>query len=191
MIDEWPHLACGHLNVRIGCVNDLDLYMDRGTPREARGCRRLTRQAEDRIMNKPVSLLCLCISLAACNQQSSEPKVNGRWYTQSQVNSGKQLYAEHCVSCHLDNAQGTSNWKETTPDGKYPPPPLNGTAHAWHHPLSVLKRVIAEGGIRLGGKMPAFGDKLNEQEALTVISYLQSFWKDEIYSAWISRGGLN
>lgn len=141
-------------------------------------------------MNKAICWLCLCISLAACDQQSSEPKVSGRWYTQSQVNSGKQLYAEHCVSCHLVNAQGTNDWKQTTPDGKYPPPPLNGTAHAWHHPLGVLKRVIAEGGIPLGGKMPPFSNKLNEQQTLAVISYFQSFWTDDIYGAWISRDGL-
>jgi mono/diheme cytochrome c family protein len=68
---------------------------------------------------------------------------------------------------------------------------LNGTAHAWHHPLGVLKKVINEGGIPMGGKMPAFNDKLKDDEKLAVISYFQSFWPDEIYNAWISRGGLN
>jgi hypothetical protein len=39
--------------------------------------------------------------------------------------------------------------------------------------------------------MPAFNDKLKDDEKLAVISYFQSFWPDEIYNAWISRGGLN
>jgi mono/diheme cytochrome c family protein len=132
----------------------------------------------------------MCIAISGCNQSVSEPTVAGRWYTQSQIGIGKQLYLQHCVVCHLEDARGTDNWKQTTSDGKYPPPPLNGTAHAWHHPLSVLKKVIAEGGIPLGGKMPGFADKLDEQQSLAVISYFQSFWTDEIYAAWIARGGL-
>jgi hypothetical protein len=53
-----------------------------------------------------------------------------------------------------------------------------------------LKKVIDEGGVPLGGKMPGFKDKLNEEEKLAVISYFQSFWNDEIYRAWLARGGL-
>lgn len=128
--------------------------------------------------------------LGGCGQSSDEPKVSGRWYTQSQVSLGKKIYSENCVACHKEDAQGTTSWKEKTADGNYPPPPLNGTAHAWHHPLKLLKRVIAEGGVPLGGKMPGFANKLSEQEALAVISYFQNFWSDEIYQLWLSRGGL-
>lgn len=141
-------------------------------------------------MNKGVWLLGLCALLAGCEKVSDEPKVSGRWYAQSQIDLGKKVYVEHCVSCHLDYAQGTANWNERTPDGKYPPPPLNGNAHAWHHPLGILKKVIDEGGIPLGGKMPGFKEKLNEEEKLAVISYFQSFWSNEIYAAWLERGGL-
>ena len=141
-------------------------------------------------MRKLAWLLCLYTLIAGCNGPSGESRVSGRWYTQSQVASGKAVYLDYCVNCHRDSARGTENWKVAAPDGKYPPPPLNGSAHAWHHPLGVLKRVIAEGGIPLGGTMPAFGSKLNEGETLAVISYFQSFWGDDTYSAWIARGGL-
>jgi mono/diheme cytochrome c family protein len=141
-------------------------------------------------MYKSVLVLCLSLLIAGCDQGNSEPKVNGRWYTQSQIDLGKKVYVENCISCHGENAQGTANWRDTLADGSYPPPPLNGTAHAWHHPIVILKKVIEEGGVPLGGKMPGFGDKLNEDEKLAVISYIQSYWPDEIYKAWISRGGL-
>jgi len=141
-------------------------------------------------MNKGTWLLSLCLGVAGCGQDSSEPKVSGRWYTQSQVELGRKVYALNCVGCHLDNAQGTASWKDRSPDGSYPPPPLNGSAHTWHHPLAILKKVIDEGGVPLGGKMPGFKDKLNEEEKLAVISYFQSFWSGEIYDAWITRGGL-
>jgi len=141
-------------------------------------------------MKKVLWLLCLSVLVAGCEQGSSEPKVSGRWYTQSQVEQGRKVYAENCISCHLENAQGTFNWKAANPDGSYPPPPLNGSAHAWHHPMVILKKVIDEGGVPLGGKMPGFKDKLNEEKKLAVISYFQSFWNDEIYGEWLSRGGL-
>jgi len=141
-------------------------------------------------MNKGMWLLCLCVWVAGCEQGSSEPEVSGRWYTQSQVELGINVYAKNCISCHLENAQGTTDWKTANPDGSYPPPPLNGSAHAWHHPMVILKKVIEEGGVPLGGKMPGFKDKLKEDEKLAVISYFQSFWNDEIYGAWLARGGL-
>jgi len=53
-----------------------------------------------------------------------------------------------------------------------------------------LKKVIEEGGVPLGGKMPGFKEKLKEGDKLAVISYFQSFWNDEIYGEWLSRGGL-
>ncbi len=132
----------------------------------------------------------LCVWFAGCEQTGDGPKVAGRWYTQAQIEMGSKLYVENCIDCHLQDAQGTASWNELGPDGSYPPPPLNGTAHAWHHSLSVLKRTIDQGGVPLGGKMPGFEGKLNDAEKLAVISYFQSFWPDKIYSAWLERDGL-
>jgi len=137
-----------------------------------------------------LQIMFLSLVLASCGETSGEPKVAGRWYTQSQVDKGSKLYAQYCIACHNQDARGTFNWKTTGPDGKYPPPPLNGTAHAWHHPLTILKKVIEEGGIPMGGKMPGFGSKLNEDDELAIISYFQSFWSNEIYGEWLNRDGL-
>lgn len=112
---------------------------------------------------------------------------NPRWYDDAQVEQGKQVFTENCMSCHGDRAQGTRDWKKTDKDGKYPPPPLNGNAHAWHHSIDILRRNIREGGIRLGGTMPSFKDKLNEQQIDAAIAFFQSQWNDEIYKAWLTR----
>lgn len=137
---------------------------------------------------KITTLLVLVLTLSACGKP--EATVDGRWYTQEQVQLGQTLFKNNCASCHGEQAQGlAADWKQPLADGSYPPPPLNGSAHAWHHPLSVLKRTIAQGGLPLGGKMPAFAQTLNEQEQLAAIAFFQSLWRDEIYQAWLQRGG--
>lgn len=137
-------------------------------------------------------LMALIFLMTACSQQSgSSDSVNDngntskRWYSESQVSVGEQLFQNNCASCHGDQAQGlVTDWKKTLPDGSYPPPPLNGTAHAWHHPLPQLLRTIEQGGVPLGGVMPGFANKLSEKERLAVIAYFQNFWSDEIYQRW-------
>ncbi|MDH5180455.1 MAG: cytochrome c [Gammaproteobacteria bacterium] len=101
-----------------------------------------------------------------------------------QMQRGGALFQQHCAVCHGTNAEGASNWQKTGPDGKYPPPPLNGTAHAWHHPTSVLIDVIRNGTIRIGGNMPPWKDKLDEAQIRDIIAWFQAKWPDEIYAAW-------
>jgi len=143
-------------------------------------------------------LIMLVFLATACSSQSDSidtvnntTNENKRWYRPHQVSLGEQLYKNHCASCHGNQAQGlTADWKKTLADGSYPPPPLNGTAHAWHHPLPQLLRTIEQGGIPLGGVMPGFADKLKDNEKLAVIAYFQSYWPDEIYQYWLERGGV-
>lgn len=126
--------------------------------------------------------------ISACSDQNASSldnnKVAGRWYSDNQVSAGEKTYNKNCMVCHLKNAVGTTDWKKTLEDGSYPPPPLNGSAHAWHHSIEVLMNVVQEGGTNYGGKMPPFKDVLTEQEQRAVIAYFQSFWSDEIYSRW-------
>ncbi|MCG8092230.1 MAG: cytochrome c [Candidatus Thiodiazotropha endolucinida] len=113
--------------------------------------------------------------------------VKQRWYTQDQVNRGNTVYQTNCATCHKPDASGTKDWKTPLDNGKYPPPPINGDAHAWHHPLKVLRRVVNKGGVPLGGWMPAFGEKLSNKEVDDVLAWVQSNWSDEIYSVWYER----
>lgn len=115
-----------------------------------------------------------------------------RWYAVEQVTAGANVFREHCALCHGEQAQGlVSDWRKTLDDGSFPPPPLDGTAHAWHHPLSVLKQVIDQGGAEFGGKMPAFANVLSEDEKFAAIAYFQSHWSNEIYAQWLQMGGTN
>lgn len=130
--------------------------------------------------------LTLIALLSGCGEQT----VDGRWYTQAQVERGKTVFSENCASCHGGNAQGPFNWRRPLKDGSYPPPPLNGSAHAWHHPFDMLMRTISQGGAPIGGQMPAFQDTLSKDDRKAAIAYFQSKWDQRIYDAWLDRGGL-
>lgn len=118
---------------------------------------------------------------------SSASNADSRWYSEIQVEQGAKLFTENCMTCHGTKAQGTKEWKKRDKDGNFPPPPLNGDAHAWHHSLDLLRRTIREGGINTGGNMPPFNDKLNKDQIDAVIAYFQSQWNDRVYTAWNSR----
>jgi len=104
---------------------------------------------------------------------------------------GKPLYEKYCLACHGKNGEGDGKkWSQKMPNGKYPPPPLNSEAHAYHHPLKALRFTIQNGGKFVGGVMPAFGEKLTQEETDSVIAYFQGFWEDKFYNEWLKRGGL-
>jgi len=109
------------------------------------------------------------------------------WYNVELVATGSQLFQQHCAECHGANAEGTREWKKTDASGHYPPPPLNGSAHAWHHSIPQLARSIKQGGQQLGGVMPGFDDKLDDQQILALIAFFQSKWPTEIYDRWHNR----
>lgn len=136
-------------------------------------------------------LLFILLSSSTVSALAGDP-VPGKWYSTSQLELGKQVFAENCAVCHGAEGQGLAeDWRKPGADGAYPPPPLNGTAHTWHHPVSTLFRTIDEGGIPLGGKMPAFGDKLSAEEKTALIARINDWWPEDIYRGWVERGGLD
>jgi len=116
---------------------------------------------------------------------------NARGLLMANIHRGAQLFAQNCARCHGDKAEGAPNWHIPGADGKFPPPPLNGTAHTWHHPRAALAMQIRNGSKKIGGNMPAFGDKLAEQDISAVIDFLSSRWPDPIYEAWRRRETQN
>lgn len=133
-----------------------------------------------------VSFMSLLMLLTACGSEGESITDTGRWYTSAQVQRGNILFQANCAVCHGDQAQGlVEDWKSRDSAGNLLPPPLNGTAHAWHHPLVILDQVIASGGIPYGGTMPGFSEQLDRQERQEIIAFFQSFWSEEIYATWV------
>ncbi|KPK11884.1 MAG: hypothetical protein AMJ68_04135 [Acidithiobacillales bacterium SG8_45] len=141
-----------------------------------------------------IGLLCMAL-LTGCGsndksaQDAQAPKAFAeatypRLHDPALIEKGFRVYRKNCGTCHGDSGQGAPDWQKPGPDGKYPPPPLNGTGHAWHHPQAALVRTIRHGTIAIGGKMPAWGDKLSDEDIAAVIAWFQSRWPDELYQAW-------
>lgn len=132
-----------------------------------------------------VVLTVLAVVTACGPEPASETATAGRWYTPLQVSNGEVLFDTHCSICHGLRASGLADdWRKTDSSGNYPPPPLDGTAHAWHHPLVMLEKTLADGGAEYGGLMPGFSASLTREERLETIAYFQNLWSADIYAKW-------
>jgi mono/diheme cytochrome c family protein len=104
---------------------------------------------------------------------------------QSYVARGQALYRTACASCHGVKLEGQANWRERGPDGLLPAPPHDDTGHTWHHPDEVLFNLTKFGVEPLAGPgyrsaMPAFEDRLSDDDILAILSYIKGTWPAEI-----------
>ncbi len=133
---------------------------------------------------KILLLIVTTLALTACDNAPDAQAQN------QQVATGKQVFQDNCQSCHGVNARGAvKDWQKKGADGKFPAPPLDGSAHAWHHNMKALMGTVNRGGIPLGGTMPAFKDTLTDDQKIAVLVYIQSLWPEEIYAAWKKNNG--
>ena len=135
-------------------------------------------------MTIPNFLLAIAIHVAMTSAPAAGAEQSGRWYDQSRLESGREVYSENCARCHGPRGEATPDWRTVGADGAYPPPPLDGTAHTWHHPFKILARQIKFGAPGGTGKMPAFRGVLTDDEIINVIAWFQSLWPEEIYAQW-------
>ena len=130
-----------------------------------------------------ITIACVVLAFAA-PLHAAGAGAHERWYEQFRVESGEKVYASSCATCHGARGEATPDWRRRESDGTFPPPPLNGTAHTWHHPFGVLARQIKFGAPGSTGKMPPFQGQLTDDEIINVIAWIQSLWPDEIYAQW-------
>lgn len=126
--------------------------------------------------------------LAGCGQE--QPDVRGdappdRFADAAQIARGKAVYEQHCLACHGADGRGQpGDWRVRDADGRYPPPPLDDSAHAWHHPTADLVEMIRDGSPGGEGNMPAWKDTLDARQIDDVVAYIKSLWSDEVYALW-------
>lgn len=135
-------------------------------------------------------LLGMLLALAACDR-SAETQADAAAArpalrpTPAQVERGRLVYAKHCLQCHGPEGRGQpGDWRVKRANGMYPPPPLDDSAHAWHHPTAELKKRIREGSPPDVGDMPAWQGRLSETEIDDVVAYIKSLWSPKVWAHW-------
>ena len=99
---------------------------------------------------------------------------------------GKDVYTEHCASCHGENLEGQENWKSPGPDGLLPAPPHDETGHTWHHSEKLLFNLTKFGLAEVAGlkdhktNMPVYKDVLSDADIIAVLSYIKSRWPKDL-----------
>ena len=84
---------------------------------------------------------------------------------------GREVFVTQCAECHGGNAEGHA---------VEPAPALDASEHAWHHPDWQLRQFIHDGKYSFGPvQMPAFKDKLSEEQIGYVIVFIKSLWTEE------------
>lgn len=99
---------------------------------------------------------------------------------------GQKVYAAQCAACHGQRLEGQPNWRERGADGRLPAPPHDASGHTWHHPDDVLFRITKHGVVKAANlknyesAMPAFENRLSDEEIIAVLSWIKSKWPPEI-----------
>ena len=110
----------------------------------------------------------------------------------NQVAQGRRVYATYCAGCHGPNLEGQPNWKVALADGSMPAPPHDTSGHTWHHPDQYLFNTVQQGGQASSppgykNAMPAFGNKVSDDEIWAVTAYIKSTWPLETQAAQKAR----
>jgi mono/diheme cytochrome c family protein len=111
-------------------------------------------------------------------------RINDGAKSRDKAAAGRQIYRQHCASCHGGNGEGAAKWKSPNAQGELPAPPHDPTGHSWRHSDAVLYKMVAFGWRDPFNKtkrltMPPYQEILSASEIRSVIGYLKTLWTDE------------
>ncbi|MFV2055819.1 MAG: c-type cytochrome [Thiohalomonadales bacterium] len=92
------------------------------------------------------------------------------------VRAGEELFLAYCQTCHGLQGVGENFTVQSLTEKNYIiAPPLNDSAHAWHHSDKDLMTTIMEGSPR-ASRMVAWKKLLSKQNAQQLVAYIKSLW---------------
>ncbi len=96
--------------------------------------------------------------------------------TLAAVGKGRKLYNENCLACHGARGVGERPKDMYARDAYgFVAPPLDNSAHGWHHSDEGIVETILKGSGR-NKRMIAWEGTLSRQDAWDVVAYLKSIW---------------
>jgi mono/diheme cytochrome c family protein len=135
----------------------------------------------------------LAIAVLAIGIAAAAWRVAGQRTGPDRIASGRQVYAEHCASCHGAELQGQPDWQTRLPNGRMPAPPHDASGHTWHHSDAQLFAIVKNGVSAIvpgyESDMPGFTGVLNDDQIRLVLAFIKSTWPDRerAYQAERSR----
>ncbi len=125
----------------------------------------------ERALGVVIALVLLAVGLGAgwvsVNDAYRQQVVNPVPATAESIAKGSSVYSANCAVCHGADARGDGPMAQTLN-----PPPSDLTVHIIQHPDADLFDFVSN-GIQ-GSAMPAFKDRLSEEERWNVLNYLKS-----------------
>lgn len=117
--------------------------------------------------------------------QASKP---GDASDKDQVAFGGRVYGRICANCHGNGMDGQLGWQQPMKDGTRLAPAHNDQGKTWRLDDKSLFEVVKSGGdfLKQDGttsRMPAFKDKLTDDEIWAVIAFIKSSWSADIQEA--------
>ncbi|MDH4093361.1 MAG: c-type cytochrome [Betaproteobacteria bacterium] len=134
-------------------------------------------------MRLRASLVAAALALAGCEQASSgfdDARADPR--DAARVALGERVYLQHCASCHGARLEGQPDWRRRLANGRLPAPPHDESGHTWHHPDAMNFAMTKHGLVpphappNYESDMPAFADKLSDDEIWSVLAFIKSRW---------------
>jgi mono/diheme cytochrome c family protein len=100
------------------------------------------------------------------------------------VDAGRRVYQAACANCHGAILEGQPRWRDRLPNGRLPAPPHDVSGHTWHHPDTVLFQITKKGPAAYPEgyqtDMPAFAERLTDEDIAAVIAFIKSTWPEDI-----------
>lgn len=125
----------------------------------------------ERALGVVIALVLLAVGLGAgwvsVNDAYRQQAVNPVPATAESIAIGSSVYSANCAVCHGAGARGDGPMAQTLN-----PPPSDLTVHITQHPDADLFDFVSNGV--QGSAMPAFKDRLSEEERWNVLNYLKS-----------------
>lgn len=138
-----------------------------------------------RLLRIALAIAAITLPLGGLAWWSFAPRPSPSAATEARLANGKAIYDAQCAACHGAKLEGQPDWRNRRPDGRLPAPPHDASGHTWHHPDGDLF-ALTKGGLApfappgYQSDMPAFADKLSDQEIRNVLAYIKSTWPLEI-----------
>ena len=98
--------------------------------------------------------------------------------TADRIEAGRKLFEENCQACHGVNGVGErpDDMYATDENGLYVAPPLDDSAHGWHHSDDQLIETILDGSPR-NERMAAWKElDISREDAEDIVAYIKSLW---------------